>query len=605
MPLGSPPCGYRLPTFWPVPADGGSSCSDVFLPAFPPCRSRLAGPDGCHGRGVTASGAPAGDDTPVLLHPKGEIADEFNESTRPANFAKLRDAYFETRLLSGDQPLTVEQAAQAAPQGHQGRGKLAPARAEEHAAARRVGGAWTSIGPDPTVQVGRTSNTFAGRLRPHRRPGGPQGRHDHPRRGAGRRVDLRRRPPGRGPRGRQDTDTQAVGALAIAPSNDKFVYMGSGEGALSGDSYYGDGVYRSNDGGMTWIHVSGTFFQGISVSDIVVDPTNANHLYIATLRGRGGVRRTTPPSSQQYGIWESTNGGTTWTLRKVTTERVRRSHRPGDGPDEPAGPLGVVLGRQDLPRRPTAARPGPSAMGNLPHGNFLGRRHPVLARPLAPGRRSARRRSTPASTTTTPAARYHPARLWQDRPTTARPGPSCPPAAGDQPRTASSTTARPSASTTTCVAPDPKNPNIVYVEGSYGYDQSPAVRRHLPQHRRWRDLEEPRLRPAPGLPRLRVRPEQLQHVVIGNDGGVWQSHNRRWPERCRRPAVAVDWKNLNGTVDPTTGALVHSTGPADHPVHQHRHRAHDRRASTGAAPRTTARSASPTRQRPLVRPAER
>ena len=43
----------------------------------------------------------------------------------------------------------------------------------------------------------------------------------------------------------KDADTQSVGALAIAPSNDSIVYMGSGEGALSGDSYYGDGIYRT------------------------------------------------------------------------------------------------------------------------------------------------------------------------------------------------------------------------------------------------------------------------------------------------------------------------------------------------------------------------
>ena len=77
--------------------------------------------------------------------------------------------------------------------------------------------------------------------------------------------------------------------------------MGSGEGALSGDSYYGDGFYRSTDGGVTWKHVS-TLFTGQAVSAIAVDPTNANHVYAATLRGRGGNHRTTSPTSAQYGV---------------------------------------------------------------------------------------------------------------------------------------------------------------------------------------------------------------------------------------------------------------------------------------------------------------
>ena len=53
-----------------------------------------------------------------------------------------------------------------------------------------------------------------------------------------------------------------------------------------------------------------------------------------------------------------------------------------------------------------------------------------------------------------------------------------------------------------------------------------------------------------------------------------------------------DWQNLNGTVDPNTAAVTHRTGPAHHPVHQHRQRPDAARPESGAARRTTARSAS-------------
>jgi photosystem II stability/assembly factor-like uncharacterized protein len=72
-----------------------------------------------------------------------------------------------------------------------------------------------------------------------------------------------------------DLETQAMGALTVAPSNDAVVYAGTGEGALSGDSYFGDGVLKSGDGGTTWAHVSGDYFQGVSISRIAVDPTAA------------------------------------------------------------------------------------------------------------------------------------------------------------------------------------------------------------------------------------------------------------------------------------------------------------------------------------------
>ena len=118
---------------------------------------------------------------------------------------------------------------------------------------------------------------------------------------------------------------------------------------MSGDCYFGDGVYRSTDGGQTWTHVSGTFFQGMSTSDIVVDPKNANHLYLATLRGRGGIRRTTPPASVKYGIWESTDGGVHWTLRKGTTNEFPGATDLEMDPRNTQHPLRVVLGRRDLP----------------------------------------------------------------------------------------------------------------------------------------------------------------------------------------------------------------------------------------------------------------
>src|SRR5690348_17674312 len=53
----------------------------------------------------------------------------------------------------------------------------------------------------------------------------------------------------------------AIGAIAVAPSNDMVVYAGTGEGALSGDSYFGHGILKSTDGGSTWTNVSGDYFR--------------------------------------------------------------------------------------------------------------------------------------------------------------------------------------------------------------------------------------------------------------------------------------------------------------------------------------------------------
>src|SRR5690349_9922286 len=101
----------------------------------------------------TATAAPVADDTPVLLTPKGEheTGAEENES-----FDKLRDAYYWSRLLAGDDQLSLEQAAGLRSQASS---TTSTFQAETQGGAAR-GGIWSSVGPDPIVQVGRTTNTF-------------------------------------------------------------------------------------------------------------------------------------------------------------------------------------------------------------------------------------------------------------------------------------------------------------------------------------------------------------------------------------------------------------------------------------------------------------
>src|SRR5690349_8368577 len=96
-----------------------------------------------------SSAAPVKDDTPTLLTPKGEHGSDADEG---GTFDKLRDAYYWSRLLSGDNPISLGQAAQL-------RSKAASKAATisnnaVRGAAR--GGTWTSQGPNPIVQNGRT-----------------------------------------------------------------------------------------------------------------------------------------------------------------------------------------------------------------------------------------------------------------------------------------------------------------------------------------------------------------------------------------------------------------------------------------------------------------
>ena len=100
--------------------------------------------------------------------------------------------------------------------------------------------------------------------------------------------------------------TQSIGAIAVAPSDHNIVYVGSGEGLHRPDLSVGDGIYRSNDAGKTWIHLG--LRDGQQIPALAVDPANPNRLFAAVLGHPYGP-------NEGRGIFRSDDGG--WTWKKV------------------------------------------------------------------------------------------------------------------------------------------------------------------------------------------------------------------------------------------------------------------------------------------------
>jgi photosystem II stability/assembly factor-like uncharacterized protein len=114
--------------------------------------------------------------------------------------------------------------------------------------------------------------------------------------------------------------TCSIGAIAVAPSDPNTIYAGAGEAALRGNITYGDGVYKSVDGGRSWRNVG--LKDSRHIGALIVHPDNPNIVFVAALGHAFGP-------NDERGVYRTTDGGQSWT--KVL------------GKDENTGAINVVF----------------------------------------------------------------------------------------------------------------------------------------------------------------------------------------------------------------------------------------------------------------------
>ena len=100
--------------------------------------------------------------------------------------------------------------------------------------------------------------------------------------------------------------THSVGDLALAPSNPNVLYVGTGEPNNRQSSSFGDGMYKSTDGGRTFTQVGLRETQ--SIARVVVHPRDPNTVWVAAVGHLFG------PNAER-GVYKTTDGGASW--RKV------------------------------------------------------------------------------------------------------------------------------------------------------------------------------------------------------------------------------------------------------------------------------------------------
>ena len=154
----------------------------------------------------------------------------------------------------------------------------------------------------------------------------------------------------------------SIGAIAIAPSDSDVIWVGTGEANDRNSSEWGDGVYRSTDGGASWTNV------GLKVSRaiarIVVHPTKPEVAYVAAMGNLwkdGGER----------GLYKTTDAGKTWKLVLHAPPPNDARTGCGDVVLDPSNPEIVYAALYARQRTPWSFAYGPTATNGSDVGGIF------------------------------------------------------------------------------------------------------------------------------------------------------------------------------------------------------------------------------------------
>ncbi|HEX2269192.1 MAG TPA: hypothetical protein VHH35_06645 [Pyrinomonadaceae bacterium] len=139
--------------------------------------------------------------------------------------------------------------------------------------------------------------------------------------------------------------TISIGDIALAPNNPDVVWVGTGESNVRNSVSFGDGVYKSTDGGKTWQHMG--LKDSERISAIAVHPQNPDIVYIGALGHAFGP-------NEERGVFMTTDGGKTWTK----TLYIDNQHGVADLDIDPMNPNILYAGMWSFERKPWTHRSG-------------------------------------------------------------------------------------------------------------------------------------------------------------------------------------------------------------------------------------------------------
>jgi photosystem II stability/assembly factor-like uncharacterized protein len=133
--------------------------------------------------------------------------------------------------------------------------------------------------------------------------------------------------------------TISIGAIALQPGNAKVIWVGTGESNVRNSVSFGDGLYKSEDGGGSWKKVG--LGNTETIARIAIDPANPNHVLVAAVGHPFGP-------NEERGVFLTQDGGASW--RK--TLYVDDQHGASDVAIDPTHPNTVYAALWHFDRKP-------------------------------------------------------------------------------------------------------------------------------------------------------------------------------------------------------------------------------------------------------------
>ena len=146
----------------------------------------------------------------------------------------------------------------------------------------------------------------------------------------------------------------SIGAVAVDQQDTSVVWVGSGEANNSRSSYWGNGVYKSTNGGETWTNMG--LPESHHIGRILIDPTNSDVVYVAAL---GHLYSENP----ERGLYKTTDGGKTWTKSLEVKRKDGKYIGVVDMTMSPGDPNTIIAAAYDKIRRPWTFNEGGEGSG--------------------------------------------------------------------------------------------------------------------------------------------------------------------------------------------------------------------------------------------------